>query len=143
MSRGKRYNGSEHKLNIKKVVAVIIAILVIIMFISILIKLMQPSQKTTEKNVAMAYYTAFDNNKWGVINSSGETVITPSYDEMIVIPNKEKPVFIVMYDVDYTNSTYKTKAINEKNVQLFAEYEQIEAVQNYDKQNNIWYEKVA
>ena len=25
MSRGKRYNGSEHKLNIKKVIAVIIA----------------------------------------------------------------------------------------------------------------------
>ena len=34
MSRGKRYNGSEHKLNIKKVIAVIIAFLVIIMLIS-------------------------------------------------------------------------------------------------------------
>ena len=33
MSRGKRYNGSEHKLNIKKVIAVIIAFLVIIMFL--------------------------------------------------------------------------------------------------------------
>ena len=32
MSRGKRYNGSEHKLNIKKVIAVIIAFLVIICF---------------------------------------------------------------------------------------------------------------
>lgn len=141
MSRGKRYNGPEHKLNIKKVVAVVIAILVIIMFILILIKLMQPSKTSTEKNVAVAYYTAFENNKWGVINSSGETVIKPSYDEMIIIPNKEKPVFIIMYDVDYTNNTYKTKAVNEKNEQLFAGYEQIEAIQNYDKQNNIWYEK--
>lgn len=142
MGRGKRYNGPEHKLNIKKVVAVIIAILVVIMFISILIKLMQPKDKTLkEKNVAMAYYTAFDNNKWGVINSSGETIIKPSYDEMIIIPNKEKPVFIVMYDVNYADNTYKTKAINEKNVQLFTEYEQVEVIQNYDKQNNVWYEK--
>ena len=88
MGKGKRYNGTEHKLNIKKVVAVVIAILVIIMFIMILAKLMKPTKSATEKNVAMAYYTAFDNNKWGVINSSGETVITPSYEEMVVIPNK-------------------------------------------------------
>ena len=141
MSKGKRYNGSEHKLNMKKVFAVIIAILVIIMFILILIRLMKPTQSSTEKNITMAYYTAFDNDKWGVINSSGETVINPSYDEMIVIPNKEKPVFLVMYDVNYSNNTYKTKAVNEKNEQLFSGYEQVEAIQNYDKQNNLWYEK--
>ena len=49
MGRGKRYNGSEHKLNMKKVVAVIIAILVIIMFIIILTKLAQPKQKQQKK----------------------------------------------------------------------------------------------
>lgn len=141
MGRGKRYNGSEHKLNMKKVVAVIIAILVIIMFIIILTKLAQPKAETTEKNVSMAYYTAFSNNKWGIIDSSGNTVIAPIYDEMIIVPNKEKAVFIVTYDVDYTNNTYKTKAVNEKNEQLFSSYEQVEVIQNYDKQNNIWYEK--
>ena len=67
MSRGKRYNGSEHKLNIKKVIAVIIAFLVIIMFVAVFIKLMQPKAETTEKKVAMAYYSAFTNNKWGII----------------------------------------------------------------------------
>lgn len=51
MSRGKRYNGSEHKLNIKKVIAVIIAFLVIIMFVAVFIKLMQPKAETTEKKV--------------------------------------------------------------------------------------------
>ncbi|MGN1300215.1 MAG: WG repeat-containing protein [Clostridia bacterium] len=141
MSKGKRYNGTGNKLNVKKVFAVVIAILAIIMFILILVRLMKPTKSSTEKNIAMAYYAAFDNDKWGVINSSGETVINPSYDEMIIIPNKEKPVFIVMYDVDYSNNTYKTKAINEKNEQLFSGYEQVEAIQNYDKQNNLWYEK--
>ena len=50
-------------------------------------------------------------------------------------------VFIVTYDVDYTNGTYKTKAVNEKNEQLFSTYDQVETIQNYDQQNNIWYEK--
>lgn len=141
MSKGKRYNGSEHKLNIKKVIAVIITILVIIMSIVVFARLLKPKNSSTEKKVAMAYYAAFDNNKWGIINSSGETVIQPEYDEMIIVPNKEKPVFIVTYDVNYTDNTYKTKAIDEKNKQLFAEYDQVEVIQNYDNQNNLWYEE--
>ena len=89
MGKGKRYN-AEHKLNIKKVIAVIIAILVLIMFIIIIAKLMKPKKASTEKSVTLAYYAAFEDGKWGVINSSGETIISPSYNEMIVIPNKEK-----------------------------------------------------
>ena len=34
MGKGKRYNGSEQKLNIKKVIAVIITLLVVVMFIA-------------------------------------------------------------------------------------------------------------
>lgn len=33
---------------------------------------------------------------------------------MIVIPDNTKPVFICMENVDYTNNTFKTKAIDEK-----------------------------
>ena len=58
--------------------------------------------------------------------------------------NKEKAVFIVTYDTDYANGTYKTKAVNEKNEQLFTDYsEGVEAIQNYDSQNNLWYEKTC
>lgn len=140
MGRGKRYNGNEQKLNIKKVIAVIIAFLVIIMFIGIIIKLANPSKDTTEKKVALLYYTAFQNNKWGVIDSSGETVLPPSYDEMILIPNKEKDVFIITYDVNYETGEYSSKAVNDKNVQLFTDYDSVEAIQNYDEQNSIWIE---
>ena len=114
MGRGKRYN-PEHKLNIKKVIATVIALLVIIMFIIIIARLMKPNNARQEKKVALAYYSALENDKWGIINSSGETVITPSYDEMIVVPDKEKAVFIVTYDVDYATGAYKTKAVNAKN----------------------------
>ena len=60
---------------------------------------------------------------------------------MIVIPNKEKDVFICTYDVDENNGTYKTKAINEKNEEILTEYDQIEPIENIDKNNNVWYEK--
>ena len=141
MGKGKRYNGDEPKLNVKKVIAVIIAILVIIMFVGIIIKLANPSEDTTEKNVALLYYTVFEDNKWGVINSSGDTVIAPSYDEMIQIPNNEEDVFIITYNVDYEAGTYLSRAVNEKNEQLFTDYESIETIQNYDKQNSLWIEE--
>lgn len=141
MGKGKRYNGSEQKLNIKKVIAVIITLLVVVMFIAILIKLMNSDEVSTEKKPALAYYTVYDNEKWGVINSSGETVIQPSYDEMIIIPNKERDVFIITYNVDYENNTYESKAVDSKNKDIFANYDKVEAIQNHDKNNNIWYEE--
>ena len=70
MGRGKRYN-PEHKLNIKKVIATVIALLVIIMFIIIIARLMKPNNARQEKKVALAYYSALENDKWGIINSSG------------------------------------------------------------------------
>lgn len=144
MSKGKRYNGSEQKLNIKKVIAVVIAILVIAMFIAIIAKTINTGKQTnTEKKAATAYYVAYENGKWGVIDSSGKTIIEPSYEEMITIPNSEKAVFVITYNVDYTNNTYQSKAVNEKNQDLFIGYEKIEAIQNYDEQNNIWYEENA
>ena len=48
MSRGKRYDG-EAKLNIKKVVAVIIAIAVIVMFVIGINKLFSSEDRTQEK----------------------------------------------------------------------------------------------
>lgn len=141
MGRGKRYNQEEMgELNIKKVIAVIIAFLVIIMFIVTLVKIIKGGFGNDEKVTALRYYSSYANGKWGVINSSGETVITNSYDEMVIVPNPEKNVFIVMSDVDYNAGTYKSKAINEKNQEIFPEYDQIEVMQNYDKTNSIWYE---
>lgn len=141
MSKGRRYdNTNESKLNMKKVFAVAITLIVIIMFISILVKTININKETSgEKNVALAYYTIYENEKWGVINSKGETIINPSYDEMIVIPNPEKDVFIIIYDVNYEDGTYKSKAVNAKNEQLFTGYDNVEAIQNQDKQNSVWY----
>ena len=145
MSRGKRYNGdTNEKLNIKKVAAVIIFLLVVVMFVVFLQKITSNiKNKDGQKEVALAYYTIFENDKWGVMNSKGELVIIPSYDEMIVIPNPEKPVFLITYDVNYEEGSYKTKAVNEKNKDIFTSYSSISSIQNKDKQNIIWYSKKA
>lgn len=137
MARGKRYQ-TEGKLNYTKVFAVIIAIAVLIMVIIMIRNVLKQREKVTKN---YQYFVLYSQNKWGVINQDGDEVIQPSYQEMIVIPNKEKDVFIRTYDVDENSGTYKTKAINEKNEEILTEYDQIEPIENIDKNNNVWYEK--
>ena len=137
MSRGKRYE--EPKLNMKKVFAVILAIVVIIMFIFVIRGLL--TRDDQGKISSNDYFVAYKDNKWGVINQNGETVIDPSYSEMMIIPNSKTDVFLCTYDVNYETGEYKTKALNSKNEEIFTDYEQIEAIQNYDENNNLWYEE--
>lgn len=138
MGKGKRYSG-EKKLNMKKVFTVVIAIIVVIMFI-IIIKKLLTNDNSSGKIQKTSYYTVYSDNKWGVIDSSGKKIIEPSYAEMVLIPNNKEPVFICTYDVDYENSTYKTKVLNQKNEEILQEYELVEALDNYDNNKNIWYE---
>lgn len=137
MSKGKRYD-TEPKLNFKKVFAVVITIIVIIMFV-VAIKTILKTDIGAQKP-SVKYYSMYVNEKWGVINSEGTTVVEANYDEMVVVPSAEKPVFICTYDVNYENGTYKTKAINETGTQIFTDYSVVEAIENYDIDNNVWYE---
>ena len=139
MSRGRRYD-TEPKLNMKKVFAVIIAIVVIIMFIFI-IKGLFTKESTTGKIVSKSYFTSYKDNKWGVIDSEGNNIIDPSYKEMIVVPNAKMGVFICTYDVNYETGEYNTKALNEKNEEIFTQYSKIEALQNIDAAGNLTYDK--
>lgn len=140
MGRGKRYEG-ENRLNIKKVISFIIAILVIIMFIISIQKILQPKELQNGKQSTVQYYPVYTNNKWGVINTNGDIIIEPVYDEMILIPNNDKALFICTYDINYDNGTYKTKVLNGKNQEILSDYEKIEMLDNYDEGHNIWYEK--
>ena len=138
--RGRRYE--EPKLNMKKVFAVIVAIIVVIMFIFIIKGLLNKG-KEKGKITSKDYFASYEDNKWGVIDEKGETIIDPSYAEMIVIPNSKKDVFLCTYDVDYDKETYKTKALNSKNEEIFKNYDKVEALQNKDENNNLWYETNA
>lgn len=139
MSRGKRYD-TEPKLNYQKVFAVIIAVAVLIMFIFIMKNVLKEREKITGDN---EYFVLYAQNKWGVINQNGEEIITPSYQEMIVIPNNEKDVFICTYNINEQTGEYKTKALNSKNEEILTGYEQIETLENIDENDNVWYEENA
>ena len=136
MSKGKRYE-TEGKLNYQKVFAVIIAIVVIVMFVLIIKNVLA---RRSELNRDYEYFAVFSANKWGVINQDGETVINQSYQELIVIPDQTKDVFLCTYDINEETGEYKTKAINSKNEEILTGYDKIEAIDNIDKNENVWYE---
>lgn len=139
-SKGRRYNRyAEPKLNMKKVLGVIVAILVIIMVIVSIVNVIKNGEDK-KKVKSYSYYTVYENGKFGVINNEGETVINPEYTEIILIPNKDVPIFICTYDLNDQDGTYKTKVINQKNEEIFKEYSKVEAIDNFDSKQNIWYE---
>ena len=139
-SKGRRYNRyAEPKLNMKKVLGVIVAILVIIMVIVSIVNVIKNGEDK-KKVKSYSYYTVYENGKFGVINNEGETVINPEYTEIVLIPNKDVPIFICTYDLNDQDGTYKTKVINQKNEDLFKEYSKVEAIDNFDSKQNIWYE---
>ena len=117
MSRGRRYS-DEGKLNYTKVFAVLIAIVVIAMCVAI-VKNLLTKQKNKEDKNSKAYYALYTNDKWGIIDSKGSTVIEPMYQEMIVVLNNNKDVFLCTYDVNEETGEYKTKVINKDNVNTF------------------------
>ena len=138
MGKGRRYD-DEPKLNLKKVFGTIITLIVIIMIVVTINKILSKQAKNieTEKNT---YFSAYVDGKWRVINNTGKTIIDTTYDEMITIPNPEKPVFVCVYDVNDQTGEYKTKVINEKGEELFTDYDRVEVIENYDTKQNIWYE---
>ncbi len=139
-SRGRRYD-TEPKLNVKKVIATIIAFLVLIMVIASIIILLKTGKNEELKVETIKYFALYTNDKWGVINSKGEEIIPASYDEMVVIPDENKGIFIVTYDVDYEKEEYKTKVLNEKGEEILTNYNNVEAVDNYNSVDEVWYEE--
>lgn len=136
--KARRYD-DEKKLNYKKVIAVIVLLIVIIMFIVGIKRLLTTGLTSTGKITAIDYFTVYSNGKWGVINSKGDIIIEPQYEEMIAIPNNSQPLFVCTYDIDYGDGTYKTKVINEKNESVITGYDNVNFIDNIDEKGKIFY----
>ncbi|MCL2860656.1 MAG: WG repeat-containing protein [Oscillospiraceae bacterium] len=142
MGDGRRYEKEKTQLNIKKVGVFILAVLVIIMIIVSLQKILSKTNNnlsSTGSNVE--YFSVYTNGKWGVIDSNGNTVIDPTYNEMIIVPDSQKPVFLCVYNVDLNDETYETKVLNQNNQEILTGYDKVELLDNYDENYNIWQEK--
>lgn len=138
MSRGRRYD-DEPKLNIKKVIATVVAVIVLIMFVISIKNLLTSKPKT--KNVATVdtYFSAYTNGKWGVVDNNGNTIIEATNDEMVIVPDQNKDLFICTYNVNYETEEYSTKVVNKSNTQILTNYQNVQAIENSDG-SEIWYE---
>lgn len=139
MSKGRRYNG-EAKLNLKKVFAVLIAFVVLIMAIIMLKKVLTKAKNTKPLEI-INYFALYQDEKWGILGSNGEIIIQPMYQEMPIVIDSSKDIFLCTYDIDETQNTYKTKVINSKNEEIWTNYTKVEALENYDESENVWYEE--
>ena len=137
-ARGRRFD-DEPKLNVKKVIATIIALIVIVMVVMSIMSLL--NRQETQNQGPVEYFSMHTKNKWGVINSRGEIVLQPTYDEMIIVPDSTKELFIYSYDVDKDTGSYSTKVINSKGEEILTDYKNIVALDNYTTIDDVWYDK--
>ena len=121
----------------KKRVLVIFIILLVIIAIAvyfILNNINQEKRKYTIETISeYKYFVSKIEDKYGVIDSKGNTIIDASYDK-VEIPNPSKDVFIC-----YKND--KALAYNASKQQLYTEYNSVEPIKLKNNSSNVPYEK--
>ncbi len=123
--------------NKKILVAVVIFVLIIIatvMGISIYNKIVEEGRKYQVVEINdPKFYKISENDKIGVIDTEGNVIIEPKYED-VKIPNPEKAIF-VCYDGAYV------VVLNDKNVELYTEYTNIEPIDLENIGSEFMYEK--
>ena len=123
----------------KKKVALIIIILLIIIVIStffIINNLIAEGRKyEIEKVENYDYFILRQNNKYGVIDKNANTIIDAKYDN-VIIPNPSKDVFICKI-----SDSDSLKVFNKNNEELFANYEEVDAIRLKNIASDLMYEK--
>ena len=122
----------------KKNVVIIVILLAIIIGISVFF-IMQNSKVAgrdynIEKVENFNYFVVQDGDNYGVMDKEAKIVIVPKYQN-IVIPNPSKPIFIC------TPSDSKSKVLNEKNEELFTNYEEVGSIKLKNLASSLVYEK--
>ena len=120
-----------------KKILLIITIIIIIGIAITSIMATKISKKNREYEIEdileYKYFVVKEENKYGVIDTKGQKIIDTKYEE-VKIPNPEKPVFICYQDEN-------TKILNEKNEDIFTEYENVEPLRLKNISSDLMYEK--
>lgn len=120
-----------NKIKITLIIGVVILLIIGVYFI---IECKKKEYNVTEVS-EYTYYQLNQNGKYGVIDTSGNIVIEPVYDN-IKIPNPEKSVFICKKDD-------KTIVLNEKSEEMFTQYDEVTAISVNGIVSNLPYEKTV
>ncbi len=100
---------------------VLIIVLAIAVAVYIIYKMQNDISYELEEVGQYKYLKLYENEKYGIIDTSGNILIEAQYDQ-INIPNPSKAVF-VCYEESEEQTT--TKVLNEKNEPIFTEYEEV------------------
>lgn len=93
----------------------------------------QNKKYEVEKITSFLYYPIYQEEKMGVIDTKGNVLIEPIYDN-IKIPNPQRAVFICQ-------DSEKTIIKNDKNETLFSDFEEVSQIDTKGTVTNIPYEK--
>lgn len=119
------------------IVIISIIILIIISLVAFfLVKNTIDSKKTYEiaKIEQYNYFVLRKDNKYGVIDTQGNILIDPIYEE-VKIPNPERAIFVCK------ESENNIKILNNNKEELMTEYEQVEPIKLKNIQSDLMYEK--
>ena len=120
----------------KNVLIISIILIIVVLAISgyLVIKNKEKNREyEVEKISEYKYFVVKENGKYGVIDTKGNKIIEPKYED-VKIPNPEKAVFIC-----YENDN--TKVLNGNNEEIFKEYENIEPLKLKNISGDLIYEK--
>ena len=126
----------------KKSLFIVLGIVIIVTIIAVTLQVMNNlkySYKLQEVSES-EYYILVHEGKNGVIDKKGNIIIDAIYD-IVQIPNPSKPVFICIGEYDEKTEEYKSKALNEKNEELFTDFENLKAIPIETNISNTPYEK--
>ena len=116
-----------------------IIIILLVPIVNITIANIRKNYKV-EKVSKEKYFVLIQEDKAGVINEKGETLIEPKYYE-VRIPNPSKPIFVCYYNYNEENGECKTKVVNEQGTELFAKYSGIDTINLNGIETTMPYEK--
>ena len=123
----------------KRGLKIIVILVIIVLAIAIIVKLnkrkikIEPTYEIAE--IEYNYFLLYLNEKYGVIDTSGNIVIQPEYDNLI-IPNPKEDVFICSNDGDSKN-----KVLDQNGKELYTIYDNVEAISINGVTTTIPYEK--
>ena len=117
----------------KKTIILVILIIICIIIAIIANKKISKYNYETTKVTSYNYFTLISNEKYGVIDRQGNTIISPEYTN-IIIPNPEKDIFICYKDE-------KTEVLNSNEEKLLTEYQNIDPIKLKNVATTLNYEK--
>ena len=129
----------------KKIKIILLIVIICILAIGITSYFVSKSMREyeIEEITQRNYYLLYDNGKIGVISNNGTVLIEAKYDS-IQIPNPLKPVFICMGSYNKQSGKYDEIIIkNEKNEQIFTQYDEVYSLELNGITSEIPYEKSA